>query len=171
MSPSKDRPEEHFSWADEWWDEDGTTKATIVPSVDARLSEDHDTEVHPNQPNPPLDLPPGHLIPHALTKRSEGVPHKKQCGVPIELSPHRIRRQFMIQPTRSKNSKQHRHLRYFLRDQRSNPVSGISSKNNEHPSKELVPALGPEDGQRIRGEGMIEERWPERRGLVEESDT
>jgi len=83
VDPSKDWPEEHSGWADECWDEDGTTESAIVPSIGARLSEDHDAEVHPNQPNPPLDLPSRHLIPHAFTKRRESVPHKKQRNVPI----------------------------------------------------------------------------------------
>ena len=136
----------------------------------ARLSEDHDTKIHPNQPRPSLDLPSSHLIPHAFAQRRSGLPHEKQGDVLVEPSSHRVRRQLVIQPARDEDPEQHPHFANFFRDPRAEPVSRVPSKDDKHPSKELVPTLGPEDRQRVRGERVVEEGWPEERGLMKESD-
>jgi hypothetical protein len=76
----------------------------------------------------------------------------------------------MEQPAGGKNPKQHRHFRDVFRDPRADPVAGVPPEDHEHPSEGLVPAFCPEDCQRVRGERAVEERRPEERGLVDESD-
>lgn len=102
-----------------------------VGMLTARLSKDHDTKVHPKQPDPSFNLLPRRLIPHTFTQRRNSLEHKKQRNIPIKPSPHRIRRQLVIQPARGENTKQHSHFREFFRDPRANPVSGVPSKDDE----------------------------------------
>ena len=136
----------------------------------AWLSEDHNAKVHPKQSNPPSDLPPGYLVPHTLTQHRNSLQHKKQRAVPIKPFPHRICRQLMEQPTDGKNSEHHRCFRGVFRDPRADPMSRVPPENHEHPPKGLVPTLAPEDRQRVGGEWVVEERRPEERRLVDESD-
>lgn len=136
----------------------------------AWLSEDHDTEIHPDQPRPSLDLPSSYLIPYAFSKCRGSLDDEKQGGVHVEPSSYRVRRHLVIQSARDEDPEQHPHLASFFRDPRAEPVSGVPSKYDKHPSKELVPTFGPEDRQRVGGERVVEERWPEERGLMKESD-
>jgi len=112
----KDRPEEFSGRADRWWDKYATTESAMVPGVDARLPKDHNAKVHPDQPTPPLDLSSRRLVPHTLTQHRNSVPYKKQRNVLVKLFSHSVRRQLMIEPTRSENSDQHSHFRDFIRD-------------------------------------------------------
>jgi len=136
----------------------------------AWLSDDHDTEIHPDQSRPSLDLPSSHLIPHAFSKCRGGLDDEKQGDVPIEPFSHRVRRHLVIQSARGEDPEQHPHFASFFRDPRAEPVSRVPSKDDKHPSKELVPTFGPEDRQRVGGKRVVEERWPEERGLMKESD-
>ena len=70
----------------------------------------------------------------------------------------------------SKDSKKHKGFGNFFGDPRAEPKPRVPSEDNKHPAKGLMPTLGPEVRWRVRGERVVEERWPQKRGLVEESD-